>query len=86
MQCYCCCFNLGQVGLVRAVQGPGLHMLWYQALGSEDVQSQPLCGWAHVWVDHSVCLCKDTAGHKRQGYYTAEEHFDIKTNKTREIV
>lgn len=58
MQCYCCCLNLGQVGLVGAAQGSGLHMLWYQALVSEDIQSQSLCGWTHVRVDHSVCLCK----------------------------
>lgn len=70
-----CCFNLGQVGLVGAAQGSGLHMLWYQALVSEDMQGQPLSGWAQVWMDHSVCLCK---GHGRaqkssmKGYHTAE--------------
>lgn len=62
MQCYCCCFNLGQVGLVGAAQRSGLHMLWYLVLASEDMQGQPLSGWAQVRMNHSVCLCK---GHGR---------------------
>lgn len=57
MQCQCC-VHLGQVGLVGAAQGSGLHMLWYQTLVSENMQGQPLTGWAHVLVDHSVCFCK----------------------------
>lgn len=48
-----------------AAQGSGLHMLWYQALVSEDMQGQSLAGWAHVRVDHTVCLCK---GHRRSHY------------------
>lgn len=59
IQCFCSDLNLGQVGLVGAAQGSGLHVLWYQALVSEDMQGQPLSGWTQVWVDYNVCLCKE---------------------------
>lgn len=58
--------NLGQCGLKGAVQGPGLHMLWYQALLSEDMQGHPLSGWAQVLVDHLVSLCTRNKRHKMQ--------------------
>lgn len=60
-----CCFNLGQVWLVGAAQGSGLHMLWYQTLVSQDMQGQSLTGWAHVWVDHRACLCKEHKGSQK---------------------
>lgn len=41
------------------VEGSGLHMLWHQALVSEDIQGQSLTGWTQVWVNPSVCLCSE---------------------------
>lgn len=53
--------NLWQIGLVGTAQGPGLHVLGYQALLSKDMQWQSLSGWTKVGVCGHGFLCKRRA-------------------------
>lgn len=78
-----CCAHLGQVRLVGAAQGSGLHMLRYQTLVSENMQSQPLTRRAHVLVNHSVCLCKDSRTSSGPVYETSLWQRKLKLGRTK---
>lgn len=52
--------DLRESGLVAAVQGPGLHMLWDEALSPQNMQADSLLRWAQVLVDAFIGLYKQS--------------------------
>lgn len=52
--------DLRESGLVGAVQGPGLHMLWNEALPSQHMQADSLLRWTQVLVDDFIALYKQS--------------------------
>ncbi len=55
--------DLRESGLVGAVQGPGLHMLWDKALPPQHMQADSLLRWSQMWMDGFIGLYKQSNTH-----------------------